>query len=144
MAGTWMARASSALFNAPTGLAFDGLGNLYITDGLVPSNGTNATDTNSAASGNSVLRKLSTAGAVTTLAGNPGVSGSSVGTGTAAEFYSIQAVVCATNGAYVADTYNQLVRAIGSPTGGGVGREAPGDGDAEQSHGDVRWLGARG
>jgi sugar lactone lactonase YvrE len=114
-------RASSALFNAPTGLAFDGLGNLYITDGLVPSNGPNATDTSSAASGNSVLRKLSAAGAVTTLAGNPGVSGSNVGTGTGAEFYSIQAVVCATNGAYVADTYNQLVRAIGSPTGGGVG-----------------------
>jgi kumamolisin len=101
-------RASSAQFSAPTGLAFDSLGNLFITDSQVP-------ELSSIAAGNCLLRKLSPSGVVTTVAGNPGVAGSTSGTGTGAEFYSIQAVVCAYNGVYVADTYNQLIRTVGAP-----------------------------
>jgi kumamolisin len=95
---------TSALFNAPIGLALDAAGNLYIADSQVPPIG-------SIASGNCLLRKLSPAGVVSTLAGQPGIVGSLNGTGTNAEFYSIQAVTSGTAGKfYFADTYNQTLR----------------------------------
>ncbi len=111
--------ASSALFNGPTGLSFDSSGDLFVTDSLVPAVGTPA-------AGNCVLRKISPAGAVTTVAGDPGFTGSQDGVGNSAMFNSIQAVACVSGGMYVADTYNQLVKAVGSPTtsGGGGGTVA--------------------
>ncbi len=103
--------AKSALFNGPTGLSFDSSGNLYITDSLIADQ-----ESGSNQGGNCLIRRLSTAGVVTTLAGDPGYAGSATGSGSAAQFYSIQAVIAVSGGLYVCDTYNQLLRAVGSPT----------------------------
>ncbi len=95
---------SRALFNGPVGIAIDSLGNLYIADALVPSIG-------STAAGNNVLRKLSTAGVVSTVAGQVSTTGTADGVGTAAQFYSLQAAAVSTSGqVYLADTYNQTIR----------------------------------
>ena len=96
----------TALFNTPSGVAVDGAGNVYVADCLVPPLNTNA-------SGNNLVRKISTTGVVSTLAGQAGFNGSANGTGTGATFYSVQAVALnATTGTfYLADTYNQTIRA---------------------------------
>jgi kumamolisin len=94
-------------FNSPAGVAVDASNNVYVTDSLVPSIG-------SFAGGNELLRRISTAGVVSTIAGQPGTTGSTSGTGTAAEFYSLQAALLNSAGeVFLADTYNQLVRAAG-------------------------------
>jgi hypothetical protein len=60
---------TAASFNNPGGVIADAAGNIYLAD-----------------AGNAVIRKITPAGIVTTLAGNPGVVGSANGTGTAATF----------------------------------------------------------
>jgi kumamolisin len=112
LAGYQDGLATQALFNAPTGVALDSAGNLYITDSLVTPTGVDQqTGLVIVAAGNEVVRKLSTSGIVTTVAGDPAIYGSSDGTGTAAQFYSVQAVTVATSGDLIlADTYNQTVR----------------------------------
>ena len=95
---------TNSLFNAPIGLAIDQANNVYIADSQVPSGSSNA-------AGNDVVRKLDTNGVVSTIAGNPGSTGSSDGTGTDAEFYSLQALAVNGGQFYLADTYNQTVRA---------------------------------
>jgi kumamolisin len=93
-----------ALFNAPVGIGIDSLGNLYIADSLVPSIGSNA-------AGNNVLRELSTSGMVSTIAGQVSTTGTADGSGTNAQFYSLQAAAVSASGeVYLADTYNQTVR----------------------------------
>ncbi len=95
---------TNALFNAPVGIALDSSNNLYIADSLVPYTGLTT--------GNNVIRKLSPAGVVSTIAGQAGVSGSANGTGSAAQFYSVQGVAIGSSGpVYLADTYNQTIRA---------------------------------
>jgi hypothetical protein len=95
---------SNALFNAPVGLGVDSSNNVYIADSLVPTIG-------SSAAGNCLLRKLTPTGVVSTLAGETGVAGSANGTGTSAQFYSIQAFAENSSGVvYIADTYNQTIR----------------------------------
>ncbi len=95
---------ANALFNAPIGVAVDGSNNVYIADSQVPIIG-------STAAGNDSVRKLSSTGVVSTLAGQPGASGSINATGTSAQFYSVQGVAVGGNGTvYLADTYNQLIR----------------------------------
>lgn len=92
--------SGTARFDYPYAVAVDSAGNLYIAD-----------------SNNQTIRKISDAGIVTTLAGAPGVFGSSDGTGALASFSSPQGV--AADGAgnvYVTDTNNQTVRKI-SPAG---------------------------
>src|SRR5208283_2659603 len=88
---------SSANFYYPSGVATDNAGNLYIAD----------TD-------NHTIREVVAAtGAVTTLAGLAGVSGSDDGTGSDARFDSPSAV--AVDGAgniYVADTLNNTLRMV--------------------------------
>jgi sugar lactone lactonase YvrE len=59
----------AATFNAPTGIAADAAGNVYVVD-----------------SGNDTIRKVSAGGVVTTIAGTAGVSGVADGTGPAAQF----------------------------------------------------------
>lgn len=101
---------TNTLFNAPVGLFCDPSNNLYITDSQVPPTGSND-------AGNCLLRKMTPSGVVSTLAGEPGIAGSAVGTGTNAEFYSVQSV--AENGAgqfFLADTYNQVIRSGSSGT----------------------------
>jgi sugar lactone lactonase YvrE len=82
----------------PWGVAADSAGNLYVTD----------TD-------NHTLRQITPAGVVTTLAGQPGVSGSANGTGSGARFNQPQGVaVDAVGNVYVADTGNHTIRKITS------------------------------
>jgi hypothetical protein len=97
----------NAEFNGPSSVAVDGSNNIYVTDSLVPAIG-------SIASGNNLLRRISTAGVVSTIAGEAGTTGSASGTGTAAQFYSLQYGVFNSAGEiFLVDTYNQLVRAGG-------------------------------
>jgi kumamolisin len=98
---------SKAEFNAPTAVAVDASNNVYVTDSLIPPTG-------SIASGNNLLRRISTAGVVSTIAGQVDITGSAVGTGTAAQFYSLQFATFNSAGeVFLADTYNQLIRAGG-------------------------------
>ena len=61
---------------------------------------------------NNLIRKITPAGVVTTLAGS-GDYGSANGTGTAASFnYPYGVAVDSSGNVYVADTYNNLIRKI--------------------------------
>lgn len=63
--------------------------------------------------GNSVIRKISAAGSVTTVAGTPGVAGRRDGAGTEAEFNQPQGVwVTSAGTVIVADTGNNVLRRI--------------------------------
>ncbi|MEI6716024.1 MAG: HYR domain-containing protein, partial [Verrucomicrobiota bacterium] len=91
----------SARFFHPVGLALDGNGNIYVAD-----------------SDNHTIRKITSSGVVTTLAGSPRVSGSADDTGGAARFYRPNGVAVDGNGnIYVADSGNRTIRKI---TSGGV------------------------
>jgi len=87
---------SAARFKSPVGMASDYAGNIYVAD-----------------SQNHVIRKITSAGVVTTLAGTAGVKGHADGIGIAASFTSPQSVaVDGAGNVYVADTYNSTVRKI--------------------------------
>jgi sugar lactone lactonase YvrE len=87
---------SSARFSSPGGVAVDSTGNLYVAD-----------------TANHTIRKITSAGTVSTLAGLAGASGSANGTGSAARFNQPQGVAVDTNGiVYVADTGNHTIRKI--------------------------------
>src|SRR5438105_831978 len=89
---------SAARFNVPTGLAVDIAGTVCVADTI-----------------NHTIRKVTSAGAVTTLAGLAGSAGSADGTGSGARFNQPFAV--ATDGAgnvFVADTLNNTVRKVTS------------------------------
>ncbi len=91
---------AAARFNHPDGIAVDAAGNLYIAD-----------------SDNSTLRKITTDGAVSTLAGIPGVPGSADGAGNSARFSHPDAVAIDGNGnLYVADSGNHTIRKV-TPAG---------------------------
>jgi hypothetical protein len=112
--------SSSALFNSPFGVATDNSGNVYVADCTIPTSSTTTnfgtfppttTTTYSTVSGNNLLRRIASSGAVSTLAGQVGVSGTTDGAGTAAQFYSPQAIAVSSGGVYyVADTFNQTIR----------------------------------
>jgi sugar lactone lactonase YvrE len=88
---------TTASFNAPTGIALDAAGNIYIAD-----------------YGNNMIRKISTTGIVSTLAGN-GNQGSLNGLDTVATFNGpTNLAVDAAGNVYVADNNNNLVRKIGA------------------------------
>src|SRR5438874_612499 len=88
---------SAARFNAPCGIAVDSAGNLYVAD-----------------TGNQTIRKITSAGVVTTLAGTAGIAGSTDGTGGAARFYMPYALTVAGTTLYVADTFNSTIRKVTS------------------------------
>ncbi len=89
---------SAARFNNPNGVAVDGSGNVYVADTC-----------------NHTIRKITSAGVVTTLAGSAGSSGSADGTGSAARFnYPYGVAVDGSGNVYVADTNNHTIRKITS------------------------------
>ena len=91
----------NARFLNPTSVAVDGAGNIYVADG-----------------GDHTVRKVSTAGVVTTLAGSSGQAGSNDGTGANARFvYPYAIAVDGAGNVYVTDTGNHNVRKI---TAGGA------------------------
>ncbi len=90
---------SAARFNFPTGVATDS-GNVYVAD----------TEAHT-------IRKITSAGLVTTLAGSAGLSGSADGTGSAARFYHPTGVATDSGGnIYVAEYLNHAIRKI-TPAG---------------------------
>jgi sugar lactone lactonase YvrE len=98
-AGSANGTGTAASFNNPQGIAVDGTGNIYVGD-----------------VGNNLIRKITSAGVVTTFAGS-GAAGSANGTGTAASFNQPYGI--AVDGAgniYVADAGNYLIRKI-TPAG---------------------------
>ncbi len=96
VAGTSDGTGTGARFNSPCGLAFDGSGNLFVSD-----------------TGNSTIRKITPAGAVSTFAGSAGQSGFADGAAGSAQFSSPLGIVVAPNGnVYVADCGNHCLRAI--------------------------------
>lgn len=87
---------TAARFYAITGLAFDSGGTLYVSE-----------------AGNHTIRKISTGGIVSTVAGLAGTSGFADATGTSARFsYPQQMVVGSDGNLYVADYMNMRIRKI--------------------------------
>ena len=88
---------TAANFSGPEGVAVDASGNVYVAD-----------------SRNHCIRKITSAGDVTTLAGS-GTQGFADGTGTAAQFYGPSDVaVDGAGNVYVADRFNHRLRKITS------------------------------
>ena len=96
VSGSVNATGTSALFFHPLGLAVDSAANIYVAD-----------------YGNHLIRKITPARVVSTLAGSAGVFGYTNGTGTVAVFYGPEAVAVDQAGnVYVADTGNAALRKI--------------------------------
>ncbi len=92
-----MARPSVRTLNEPMGLALDTAGNLYIAD-----------------TGNNRIRKISTGGTITTVAGSGNVGGrGDGGDAKSAHLNRPQGVAVDTAGnVYIADTFNHRVRKV--------------------------------
>jgi len=109
---------AEARFNLPSAIAQNGEGNLYVSD-----------------SGNHTIRTITPAGAVSTLAGTAGETGSADGVGAQARFYFPTGVAADKAGnVYVVDSSDNRIRRI-SPAGvvstlagSGVVGSADGDG----------------
>ncbi|HZZ20386.1 MAG TPA: immunoglobulin domain-containing protein [Opitutaceae bacterium] len=88
--------AATALFNAPTGVAVDSSGNVWVSD-----------------FNNNVIREVSASGSVSTFAGVAKIGGSVDGTGTRAEFYGpFDVAIDAGGNLFVSDVDNQTIRKI--------------------------------
>ena len=88
---------SNARFNQPYGVAYDGQGNLYICD-----------------TGNNIIRKLMIAtGAVTTIAGTAGLSGTNDGVGLNAKFSGPWGITYDGQGnLFICDYYSTVIRKL--------------------------------
>lgn len=99
MTGSADGIGTAASFNSPLAFTVDGFGNLYVAD-----------------TGNHLIRKISPAGVVTTLAGST-TPGYADGTGAAARFNGPDGIaVDASGNVYVSDHGNHLIRKV-SPDG---------------------------
>jgi streptogramin lyase len=89
---------TAASFRRPLGVAVDGAGTVYVAD-----------------TGNNTIRKITSAGVVTTLAGTAGVYGSADGTGAAASFdLPTGLAVDGAGNIYVVDSMNATIRVVTS------------------------------
>lgn len=94
--GSTNGTGSAASFKYPQGITVDVAGNIYVAD-----------------TGNDLIRMVTPAGIVTTLAGTTGVTGTANGTGTNAQFKLPASIaVDALTNLYVADTYNSTIRSL--------------------------------
>jgi len=96
--GTNDGAGTAARFSVPSSVAVDGAGNVYVAD-----------------QNNHTIRRITSAGVVTTLAGLPGTSGTNDGVGNAARFsYPTGVAVDVATNLYAADFYNHTIRKITS------------------------------
>jgi NHL repeat len=94
--GTNNGTGTAAQFNSPIGVAVDAIGTVYVGD-----------------TANHAIRKITSAGVVTTLAGLVGTFGTNDGVGGAARFHSPTGVaVDGSNYVYVADNGNSCIRRV--------------------------------
>jgi hypothetical protein len=94
--GSTDATGSAARFNNPFGVSVDTAGNVFVAD-----------------YSNHTIRKVTSAGVVTTLAGTAGSNGSTDATGSAARFYNPRSISVDTAGnVFVADTSNNTIRKV--------------------------------
>lgn len=113
--GSTNAIGTSASFNSPYGVAVDSSGNVYVTDRA-----------------NELIRKITSGGVVTTLAGS-GTAGFTNGTGTGASFTNpIGVAVDSSGNVYIGDTGNNVIRKI---TSAGVVTTLAGSGTAGSANG---------
>ncbi len=99
-AGSSDGLGGAARFNYPGYVAFDSLGNAFVSD-----------------RGNNTIRKITPAGLVSTFAGSPTVAGFANGAGAAAIFNSPEGIALdSADNVYVADSSNALIRKI-TPAG---------------------------
>jgi hypothetical protein len=98
--GTTDGPGALARFTVPAGLAVDSSGNTFVVDSM-----------------NCTIRKITTAGLVSTFAGTPGACGTADGTGSAAQFdLSLGLAIDASDTLYVADGFNHTIRRV-TPAG---------------------------
>jgi hypothetical protein len=96
--GSTDATGSAARFNVPSGVSVDTAGNVFVADRT-----------------NHTIRKVTSAGVVTTLAGSAGIDGSTDATGSAARFLYPSGVAVDTAGnVFVADRNNHTIRKVTS------------------------------
>jgi sugar lactone lactonase YvrE len=96
IAGSADGPGSSAQFRNPGCLAFDPAGNLVLAD-----------------TGNHTIRRIAPDGTVTTLAGSPGLPGTTDAIGSAARFNAPYGIaVSATGTVYVSDSQNHTIRLL--------------------------------
>jgi YVTN family beta-propeller protein len=98
LSGSFDANGTSATFFRPSGVALDPTGNIFVADTF-----------------NSVIRRISTAGDVTTIAGTANTFGFVDGVGAAVRFNRPFGIVLDANGnLFIADTANHVIRRSGS------------------------------
>jgi sugar lactone lactonase YvrE len=127
--GSTDGQGAAARFKYPAGIAVDSSGNIYVAD-----------------RDNHIIRKITSDGSVSTLAGSAGQIGSTDGQGAAARFNNPYGVAVDSSGyVYVADTSNHVIRKI-TPGGlvstfaGSTGQNgfADGEGVIAKFHGPFR------
>jgi len=100
VSGSTNGTGNTARFYGPEGVAVDNAGNVYVAEYY-----------------NQTIRKITSAGVVSTIAGSTGILGSADGAGSTAQFnYPTSVAVDGAGNLYVADCYNFLVRKI-TPAG---------------------------
>src|SRR5262249_27505014 len=100
MRGSADGTGAAARFNSPAAVAVDGAGNVYVAD-----------------QANFTIRKITSVGVVTTLAGAAGMQGTADGTGSAARFHvPVGVAVDGVGNVFVADYGGDSIRKV-TPAG---------------------------